>query len=310
MFDIGGDMSESRSRVIYGFFGLVGVMFISLLVFAFLLLRNFSPRSLDSVSSFNRSSVGVVEVKGPILESKKIIKKLLKAEEDESLKAIILRVDSPGGAVGPTQEIFDEIVRIDASKPVYASFGSVAASGGYYIGAAARKIYANKGTITGSIGVIMQFVDLSKVYEFLKLKPEIIKSGIYKDIGSPSRPMTNKEKSLLNSTITKVHDQFREDILSRREGKIKGDLLSLSQGQIFSGQEALEYGLVDEIGGMWGLSKDIHEELKLAGNFRKLKFIKLKKDMSIISILENLEDPSDFARGLIYKFIRPMFLAI
>ncbi len=303
-------MSESRSRVMIGFFGLIGVMFISLLIFCFLLLRSFSPSSISSISKMESPSVGVVEVEGAILESKKIIRKLLKAEEDESIKAIIVRVNSPGGAVGPTQEIYDEIVRIDEIKPVFASFGSVAASGGYYIGAAARKIFANKGTITGSIGVIMQFVDLSKLYEFLKFKPQVVKSGIYKDIGSPNRPMTDKEKSMLNLTITSVHDQFREDILKRREGKIKGDLLSISQGQIFSGQEALENGLVDGIGGLWGLSKIVHEELGLDGNFRKLKFIKLKKDLSLSTILDNLEDPSDIARGLLLKFIRPGLMAI
>ncbi len=303
-------MAESKSRVIYGFFGLIGVMFISMLIFAFLLLRNFSPKMSEGLSVNSESQVGVVEVSGAIMESKKVIKKLLKAEEDDSVKAIIVRIDSPGGAVGPTQEIYDEIVRIDSLKPVYASFGSVAASGGYYIGAAARKIYANKGTITGSIGVIMQFADLSKIYEFLKFKPEIIKSGIYKDIGSPNRPMTDKEKKLLNTTISKVHDQFRQDILSRREGKIKGDLLNISQGQIFSGQEALENGLVDGLGGLWGLSKDIHEELELDGNFRKLKFIKLKKDFSISTIMENLENPSEYAQGFIYNLLKPMFLAI
>lgn len=303
-------MAESKSRVMVGFFGLLAVMFISFLIFTFLMVKNFSPKSINSMSSDDSSKVGVVEVNGPIMESKKVIQKLLIAEEDENIEAIIIRIDSPGGAVGPTQEIYDEIVRIDESKPVYASFGSVAASGGYYIGAAARKIFANKGTITGSIGVIMQFVDLSKIYEFLKFKPEIIKSGIYKDIGSPNRPMTTKEKSLLNTTISKVHDQFRQDILKRREGKIQGDLLNISQGQIFSGQEALENGLVDGVGGLWGLSKAIHEELKIEGNFRKLKFIKLKKDISLVSILENLEDPSEFAKGFLYNFIRPMFLAI
>ena len=303
-------MAESRGRVIFGFFGLVGIMFVSLLVFTFLMVKNFSPASINSIVESEISAVGVVEISGPIMESKKIIQKLLIAEEDKTLKAIIVRIDSPGGAVGPTQEIYDEIVRIDESKPVYASFGSVAASGGYYIGAAARKIFANKGTITGSIGVIMQFVDLSKIYEFLKFKPETIKSGIYKDIGSPNRAMTSKEKSLLNTTISKVHDQFRQDILKRREGKIQGDLLNISQGQIFSGQEALENGLIDGVGGLWGLSKVVHEEMQLDGNFRKLKFIKLKKDLSLTTILENFEDPSDFAKSFIYNFIRPMFLAI
>ena len=111
-------MSESRSRVVVGFFGLIAVMFISLLIFAFLLLDNFSPRSMNSLSENKDSMIGVVEVKGTILESKKVIKKLLKAEEDEDIKAIIVRVDSPGGAVGPTQEIYDEIVRIDEKASV------------------------------------------------------------------------------------------------------------------------------------------------------------------------------------------------
>lgn len=304
-------MSESRSKVVVGFFSLIAVMFISFLIFSFFLVKNFSPSSASSFSAdLSGSEVGVVEIKGPIMESNKIVRKLLKAEEDESLKALIVRIDSPGGAVGPTQEIYDEIIRIDKTKPVYASFGSVAASGGYYIGAAARKIYANKGTITGSIGVIMQFVDLSKLYEYIKFKPQTIKSGLYKDIGSPNRPMTQKEKDLLAGTITKVHDQFRQDILKRREGRITGDLINLSQGQIFSGEEAFEHGLIDGIGGLWGLSKDIHEELKLEGNFRKLKFIKLKKDFSFSTILENIEDPSALAEKTVLKVFRPWLLAI
>ena len=239
-------MAESKSRVMVGFFGLLAVMFISFLIFTFLMVKNFSPKSINSLSSDDSSKVGVVEIRGLIMESKKVIQKLLVAEEDENIEAIIIRIDSPGGAVGPTQEIYDEVVRIDESKPVYASFGSVAASGGYYIGAAARKIYANKGTITGSIGVIMQFVDLSKLYEFLKFKPEIIKSGIYKDIGSPNRPMTTKEKSLLNTTISKVHDQFRQDILKRREERFKVTYLIFLKARSLAGKRHLKTGLLME----------------------------------------------------------------
>ena len=303
-------MSESRSRVVLGFFTLIGVMFISLLIFSFLLMKNFSSNDFgDIAKSSEESNIGVVEISGPIMESKTIVKKLLKAEEDKSIKAIIVRIDSPGGAVGPTQEIYDEILRIDSDKPVYASFGSVAASGGYYIGAAARKIYANKGTITGSIGVIMQFADLSKIFEFLKFRPETIKSGLYKDIGTPNRAMTSKEKELLNQTISKVHNQFRQDILKRREGKIKGDLISISQGQIFSGEEALENGLIDGIGGLWGLAKDIHEELGLEGDYKELKFIKLKKDFPLAKILENLEDPSSIAQNIFLRLSQPQLFA-
>ena len=113
---------------------------------------------------------------------------------------------------------------------------------GYYIGAAARRFFANKGSITGSIGVIMSFMDASKVFEFLKLNPQIVKSGLYKDIGSPNRSLTTKEKNLLEGTIAKVHQQFRDDILKRREKRIKGKIVDLTQGQIFSGEEAKEYG--------------------------------------------------------------------
>ena len=133
-------MSESRSRVVVGFFSLIAVMFISFLIFSFFSSKKLFTHNSSSFSAdLSGSEVGVVEIKGPIMDSNKIVRKLLIAEEDESLKALIVRIDSPGGAVGPTQEIYDEIIRIDKNKPVYASFGSVAASGGYYIGAAARK---------------------------------------------------------------------------------------------------------------------------------------------------------------------------
>ena len=167
-----------------------------------------------------KSPVAVIEINGPIMKSKKTIELLHEAEKGK-YKAIIVRIDSPGGAVGPTQEIFDEIVRIDKKVPVYASFGSVAASGGYYIGAAARKIYANRGTITGSIGVIMQFMDLSELFKLSKVRPEIVKSGEFKDLGNPSRRMRKKERALLEASVQKVHEQFRQDIISRRGKKIK-----------------------------------------------------------------------------------------
>ena len=187
------------------------------------------------------------------MKSKKIIELLHEAEKSAGIKALIIRINSPGGAVGPTQEIFDEIVRIDEAIPVYASFGSVAASGGYYLGAAARKIYANRGTITGSIGVIMQFMDLSEIFKLTKVKPEIIKSGKFKDLGNPSRQMRKDERRLLEKSVEVVHDQFRRDIIKRRGKRINGDLNDLTQGQIFSGEEALSFGLIDAVGGLYKL---------------------------------------------------------
>ena len=225
------------------------------------------------------------------MESKEVIEKLHRAESNLNTKAIIIRINSPGGAVGPTQEIYEEMLRIDSSIPVYASFGTIAASGGYYIAAAAREIYANAGTLTGSIGVIMEFMNLEELYKFAKLKPNTIKSGKYKDIGHPSRKMSAEEKDLMEKMISGVHKQFISDILMRRKDKIKGDINEHAQGQVFSGEEAFKLGLVDKIGSLWKLGRDIHSELKLPGDF-KLDFVKKKKKLSILDIVENLEEVS------------------
>lgn len=307
-------MSENRSKGIVGIFVLIGVLFTIFIIFAFYTVSNLKGTSKlhDSMLGDEDAQIAVVEVDGVIMSSEKTIKKLMQAHEDKKVKAIILRVNSPGGAVGPTQEIYEEIRRIDKEKPVYASFGTVAASGGYYIGAATRKIFANAGALTGSIGVIMNFMDLSKLYEFAKVNPEVIKAGKYKDIGNASRKMTNEERAMLNDMILNVHEQFIQDIFSVRSKKIKNGLDGLreyAQGQIFSGQGAKERGLVDELSGLWEAGRRIHAELKLKSKFG-LKFIKLKKDFSITDMLSGLEETvedftykakSNYVPLLIYK---------
>lgn len=268
------------------------------MIFASFTMNAFKEEGESFSSKKNKKpQIAVVTLAGPIYSSKNTVELIKKAEEDKNIKAIIMRVDSPGGAVGPTQEIFEEIRRIDGAytkskgeegKPIYASFGSVAASGGYYVGAATRRIYTNPGTVTGSIGVIMQFMDLHKLYEFAKLNPTVIKSGKYKDIGQPNRPMTDEEKALLGSTVEDVHEQFREDILKLRKDKIKGNLVDLSQGQIFSGRQALKHGLVDKLMGLEQAGRDIHKELELEGDFA-LKYIKKKKEGKWSEFLEEID---------------------
>lgn len=286
-------MSDDRSKGIVGIFILITVLFVIFLIFAFYTVS--SLKSSDHVAESlagKKGPIAVVEVEGTIMDSEKTIKKLLKAEVDDSVEAIIVRVNSPGGAVGPTQEIYEEIRRIDKKKPIYASFGTVAASGGYYIGAACRKIYSNAGAMTGSIGVIMNFMNLSKVYEWAKVKPETIKAGKYKDIGNASRDMTNEERGLLNEMTANVHEQFISDIFKVREKKIKGGLDGLreyAQGQIYSGQGAKDRGLVDEIAGLWQAGRLIHEELGIKAKFG-LKFIKLKKDFKLSEVFNELEE--------------------
>jgi protease IV len=295
--------------------GLILVFFLIIFFFALLLLfAHFTLSSLKESGEGNVSwgksggdVIGVVEVKGVIFESKKVIENLLRAEKDKSVKAIILRVESPGGSVGPTQEIYDEIIRIDKEKPVYASFGSIAASGGYYIGAACRKIYANAGTLTGSIGVIMHFMDLSKLYEFAKVKPGIIKSGLYKDIGSPHRKMTKEEKLYMKNMLSGVHDQFKNHIMARRKSKIKGNIDDHAQGQIFSGTVAKELGLVDEIASLWTAGRAIFSEMNLKGDF-KFKYIKEKRPFSLRDLVDDVEGIVEGIKFGSHNSFMPMYM--
>lgn len=280
--------SSKNTKALFGIFGMVFVFFVILVVFAYFTMNAFNETSLVQKNS-NKAHIGVITVEGVIMDSKNTIEMLQIAEEDKQLQAIILRIDSPGGAVGPTQEIYEEIQRIDKKKPIYASFGSIAASGGYYIGAATRKIWANPGTLTGSIGVIMEFMDLSRLYEFAKVSPQTVKAGRYKDAGNPSRSLTPEEKDMMDKLIAGVHKQFIGDIMKRRAGKIKGDITELAQGQIFSGESAMEAGLVDSMGSLWTAGRAIHTDLKIKDEFA-LKFIDKKKKMGFLDLMGSLEE--------------------
>ena len=306
-------MSENRSKALFGIIILVIVFFAILMIFSFYTLNIFKAGDgLSYDMEDGKDKIAVVEVEGIIMDSKETIKKLQIAHKDKEVKAIIVRIDSPGGAVGPSQEIYQEMRYIDTheekGKPVYASFGSIATSGGYYIGAAARKIYSNPGTVTGSIGVIMQFMDLSKLYEWAKIKPMTVKAGKFKDAGSPNRELTPEERDLMNKMLAGVHDQFRDDIIATRKEKIKGELDELSQGQVFSGQFAFEKGLVDELAGLWEAGRKIHEELKLTGE-PKLIFVKKKSKFSFRDVFEELDSVYSHIKGIFSLGSKPMYLS-
>lgn len=302
---------KSKNKAVLGLMAMVGVFFVVLVLFSIYTVKVFKgadKNGMSFVSSSSKSKIAIIEVEGVIMKSKLIIEHLHKAEENKNVKAIIMRVNSPGGAVAPTQEIYDEIRRIDQaytdskgkkSKPVYASFSSMAASGGYYLGAATRKICALPGTITGSIGVIMQFMDLSKLYEFAKLNPQTIKAGRYKDIGQPTRSMTDEEKALMDGMIQGVHKQFITDINKTRKAKIKGDINEHAQGQIFSGEDAKKLGLVDELGGLWSCARGIHKDLKLDGEKPELIYIKKKKKFNFLEAIGDLEEASTFIKDMV-----------
>lgn len=197
--------------------------------------------------------VAVVELTGVILESREVIESLRRHNENSSVKAIVLRIDSPGGAVAPSQEIYEEVLRLRTgkSKPVVVSMGSLAASGGYYVASAAREIYANPGSVTGSIGVIMQWTNYGDLLRWAKLKPEAITSGAMKDAGNPTREMTPEEREYFKAIIDELRDQFVDDVAEGRKGKLTPEQVDLlADGRVFTGADAKERGLVDELGNL------------------------------------------------------------
>jgi len=301
----------TKNRAIFGILILVFFFFLILLGFSIYTINAFKDSEENGLNLLGANEIAVVEINGIIMESKVTVDKLKIAMNSKNVKAIILRIDSPGGAVGPSQEIFEEVMRIDKDKdngkPIYSSLGTIAASGGYYIASATRKIYSNAGTLTGSIGVIMQFVDISKLLEWAKITSNTLKAGKYKDIGQPSRSITKEEKKLIEKLLEGVHKQFVNDVLSSRKDKIKGDIWQLAQGQIFSGEEAKNSGLVDEIAGLYEASRRIHKELGFKGE-PNLRYIKKKKNISFLDFFENLEESvSNLTLGGVGKYL-PMFL--
>lgn len=193
--------------------------------------------------------VGIIEIKGVISDSKDIIAHLKQFREDDSIKAIVLRIDSPGGSVGPSQEIFREVRKTIGQKKVITSMGTIAASGGYYVAAGTDGIVANPGTITGSIGVIMGFTNFEELIKKIGLVPIVIKSGKYKDTGSPVRQMTEDEEKILQNFVQRIHMQFVKAIAEGRKMDVQ-KVKSIADGRIFSGEEAKDLGLVDRLGNL------------------------------------------------------------
>lgn len=239
-------------------------MWITLAAFLFLVGSFFffmgSALSLFSYKT-ESGEVAVVEVLGGIFDSHPVVETLRDMKKDKSVKAVVLRIDSPGGSVGASQEIFEAVKELKGVKPVVASMGSVAASGGYYIALGASRIVANAGTVTGSIGVRMELMNVEDLAKWLKVQPITLKSGRLKDAGSPTRPMTDEEKAYLESVLQNMHKQFKAAV-SESRGLSAGDVDALADGRVFTGEEALQKRLIDEMG---ALDKAVAVAANLAG---------------------------------------------
>ena len=192
-----------------------GCLIMALVLVGFFVLLGLVSR-MDGLSFLRGDRVAILPINGLITESEPTIEQLRKFAKDRSVKAIVLRINTPGGGVGPSQEIYGEVRKVREKKVVVASMGALGASGGYYIACAAEKIFANPGTITGSIGVIMRFVNVKDLIEKIGVKGFVVKSGDFKDIGSPIREMDPKERLLLQGVIDNVHSQFVNAVAENR----------------------------------------------------------------------------------------------
>jgi protease IV len=228
--------------------------------------------------------VAIVELEGVILEVDDIVRELKAHRDNPTVKAVVLRVNSPGGVVAPTQELHDAVVRLrQAGKPVVASLGSVAASGGYYVAVACDQIYANPGTLTGSIGVIMQLANLEQLFKKVGVDYVVVKAGQFKDIGNVARAMTPDERRVMQALLDDVHGQFIGAVVAGRKLP-REDVARFADGRVFSGVQAKDLHMVDALG---GLEDAVLAAAKLAGIPTPPGVIRPRRRFSIIDLLRN-----------------------
>jgi protease-4 len=231
------------------------------------------------VLRLHKRLVGLVEIKGLILSARPYAEQIQRFRKTSSVKAVLVRIDSPGGSVAPSQEIHEAILRAREEKPVVASLGSVAASGGYYIASAAEKIFASPGTLTGSIGVAMHIRNLRELMAKVGVESAVIKSGSFKDAGSPFRSMTPAEGRYLQGVSDEIYDQFVEAVSKSRKMN-QERVKEIADGRVFTGKKAQELGLVDAIG---GLETAAREAGRMGGIPDEPHIVSFKKRRRILS---------------------------
>jgi protease-4 len=268
-----------------------GCLIVVLVIVGFFVLLAVGS-STDWFSFARGDKVAVLPITGLIIDSEAPIEQFKKFVEDDSVKAIVLRINTPGGGVGPSQEIHEEVRKVRGKKVIVVSMGAVAASGGYLIACTADKIFANPGTITGSIGVIMKFVNMEDLVAKIGVKGFVVKSGEFKDIGSPLRKMKPEERQLLQSVIDNVHSQFVDAVAEGRK-LAREDVLAIADGRVFSGEQAKELGLVDRLGNLEDAIAEAGKMAKIEGEPRVVT--PPKKKFSIFELL------TDEAERIIYE---------
>ncbi len=283
---------------------MIAVLAVLFLVGATVLASQFLGKGAGMTWGTGQGKVGVVEIKGIISDSRTTLKQLDDFRDDSSIKAIVLRINSPGGAVGPSQEILREVEKIRRKKKVVASLGTLAASGGYYIACGADLIMANKGTATGSIGVIMEFTNVEGLTKKIGLDFFTLKSGRYKDVGSPFRPMTPEEKEYMQHLLDNIYQQFLSDVARNRKIPLE-KLRPLAEGRIYTGEEARELGLVDVFG---NLEDAIEKAGRLGGIRGKVEASYPPKESTILRYLVGDDTEETLANLTAFAYPQPAFL--
>ncbi|MDI6853113.1 MAG: signal peptide peptidase SppA [Deltaproteobacteria bacterium] len=279
------------------------IVALALVFFVGLILITITWWKKDSLF-YTKDKVGVIEVNGLITKSLPTLKDLRKFQEEDHIKAVVVRIDSPGGAVGPSQEIMREIEKLRKTKKVVASCGTVAASGGYYVACAADLIMANPGTATGSIGVIMKLVNVEELVKKLGVDFYSLQAGNLKDLGSPFRPMNPEERAVLQTLLDDIHQQFIADIARNRKLPVE-KVKQLADGSVYTGQKAKELGLVDEMGNF----EDAVEKAGRLGGIKgkvETEFPK-KPRLSFLNFLLG-QDIQDSLNNLAFLYPVPAFL--
>lgn len=240
----------------------LGLLFFGVLLLTSLLSGN--RRTSKTLQVVGADKIALVRIEGLLVNAERVVEELKDFADDSSIKAIVVRIDSPGGGVVVSQEIYNAVNNArKEGKKVIVSMGTVAASGGYYVAAAADRIVANPGTLTGSIGVKMEFASIEKLLEKIGVKGMVVKAGEFKDVGSPFRDMSEQEKKILQDVIDDVHSQFIKAVAEGRNMQ-EADVRAIADGRIFTGRQALDLRLVDQLG-------DLEDSIRIAGELVGIK---------------------------------------
>jgi protease-4 len=254
------DRFSQRHPFLFGVMMIILAMALITGVMAFFRAMGWMPGSF----ALSGDKIGVVHVDGMILDSSRVVDFIRTLEDDDSVKGVLLRVDSPGGAIAPSQEIYAAVKKLNAIKPVIASYGSMAASGGYYCSCPARIIYANSGSITASIGVMAEFVTVADAMEKFGIKPEVLTTGKYKAAGTPLRNLTDAQREQMLDLMHDLHDQFVDHVAEAR-GMDRTRVAAIADGRAVTGRQALSLGLVDRIGTQSDAIAELKREAGIEG---------------------------------------------